>query len=192
MPPPMNIYEHFSCYTKLPIKLSDVRDHILEVGHVEKIHCVPVASDSQIFYGAFQRYRDIASYSNGDVALIGYRADLPEEWQRVVVVKEMLHALDPAEATSPTKERVLSLIDDLMVGTAKKAMGLGIPAQYDMSALLHAVCILVPRSWLDIIRPYYKRGVCTAAEVANWAKVPEVIAQVVLTDAWRDAVEAIG
>lgn len=188
----MNIFEHFSCYTKLPVRLDFIKQHILETGHVSKIIRVPVKPKSFLVYGGFHKYRDTAPYcSGGVIALIGFPKDAPEDLQRVVQVKEMLHVLDPDEATSPTKDKVNDLIDDLMVEETKRAMGIGLPAQYDHKGLLHALAILLPRDALDIIRPVYKRGGCTVEEIAKWAVVPERMVRIALTDSWRDLLESI-
>ena len=186
----MNIYEHFATYDVLPVRLRDVRDQILETGHVNRIIRVPVTFRDFIISGGFHRFRDLAPYASGQVvALIGYPDNLPEPLQRVIQVKEMLHVLDPDMATSPTKAKVDALIDDLMVEEAERAVG--IPAQYDHRGLLHAMCILLPRGALDIIRPIYKRDGCTLDEVAEWANLPKPLVQIALRDSWRETIETI-
>lgn len=188
----MNVFEHFSCYTKLPVRLDFIKQHILETGHVSKIIRVPVTQKHFLVHGGFHKYRDISPYAHGEtIALIGYPEDASEGLRRVIQVKEMLHVLDPDEATSPTISKVNELIDDLMVEETKRAMGIGLPAQYDHKGLLHALAILLPRDSLDILRPLYKRGGCTTREIAEWAVLPERMVQVTLTDSWRDMLETI-
>lgn len=187
MPP--NIFQHFSCYTELPIKLSDVKDHILECGRADRIIRVPVEFKNYAIQGGFHLYRDLTAYERKIVALIGYPKGFSEGMRRVIQVKEMLHILDPDEATSPTKNKVNALIDDLMLEEAERAIG--IPAEYDHRGLLHAMCILMPRDALDIVRPAFKSGKKTATEIAEWAKLPEPLVAVTLRDSWIGLADSI-
>ena len=184
----MNLYEHFATHTVLPIRLNMVREHILETGFVNKIVRYPVDLDHYIMQGGYQLYRDLTSYAHGEVARIGYPKNASEGLQRLVTVKEMLHILDPHEATSPTKEAVDKLIKDLIVEGIGKKMGL--PAHFDKNGLLHALCILVPRDWLDIVRPAYREDK-TLDEIADEARITKPFAQIAMTDEWRDVIEKI-
>lgn len=38
----MNIYEFFSCFTELPVRLDDIRDQALEYNVVQEIQFIPV------------------------------------------------------------------------------------------------------------------------------------------------------
>jgi hypothetical protein len=186
----MNIYEFFACTTKLPVKLESVKDHILETGIVSKIIRVPVTLDHYILQGGYQLYRDLSPYaSNEKVARIAYPREATEGVQRLVQVKEMLHVLDPHEATSPTKEKVSQLIDDLSVQSASKSVGL--PATVDRNGLLHALCILAPRDAFDDLRIAYKAEKVTVDQVARWAKIPRGYAAVALTDEWADLLDRL-
>lgn len=184
-----NIYQHFASYTALPIKLSDVKASVLERGSVDKIVRVPVEMDGYVIQGGFHRYRDLSSYDRKTVALIGYPKDATEGLQRVIQVKEMLHVLDPDEATSPTVSKVNALIDDLMLEEAERAIGM--PAEYDHKGLLRAMCILMPRDALDTVRPVFKNGKITIPQIAAWAKLPEGLVAVTLRDSWRNLAETI-
>ena len=183
---PMNIYEHFACATKLPVKLELVKEHILETGLVHRIIRVPVKLDHYIMYGGYHLYRDLTPYAppHSKVARIGYPAEAVEGLQRLVQVKEMLHILDPHEATSPTKEKVDQLIDDLVVLNASRSIGL--PAAFDRNGMLHALCILAPRDAFDDLRVAFKADKITVQQVADWAKIPRGYAAVALTDEWAD------
>lgn len=186
----MNIYEHFSCHTRLPVKLVDVRDHILETGVVSRIIRKAIPLVSYNVAGGFHLYREKdAEGVFQTVARIGYPSGGSEGMRRLIQVKEMLHSLDPHEATSPTKAKVDALIGDLIQDGAERTMGL--PADVDHNGIMHAMCILLPRDALDDIRPAYKRGALTLEQIAIEAKVPASVCEVALTDRWRTLLDKI-
>ena len=182
----MNIYEHFACHERLPVKLSDVKDHILETGLVSRMIRFPVDFENYIIHGGYHLYRDISPYAapGQKVARIAYPRALPQGTQRLIQVKEMLHVLDQHEATAPTRALVSSLIDDLL--TESSAALIGLPALVDRKVLLHAMCILMPLGVLDHVRPMFKNGDVTIEQIANEAMLPVGIIKVALTDEWRD------
>lgn len=185
----MNIYEHFSCHTKLPIRLKDIKDHVLDTGMVDRIIRIPVTLDHYIVHGGYHQYRELGAYGNRTVARIAYPQNASQGLQRLVSVKEMLHILDPHEATSPTKAKVQELISDLIVENAEKAIGL--PAEYDHNGLLHALCLLLPRDSLDLLRPAYKREDKPIAQIAAEARIPESYVKIALTDSWRKLIDTL-
>jgi hypothetical protein len=186
----MNIYEHFSCHTRLPVKLTDVRDHILETGVVSRIIRKAIPTISLNVAGGLHLYREKdAEGVFHKVARIGYPAGASEGIRRLIQVKEMLHCLDEHEATSPTKAKVDALISDLIQEGAERTMGLA--ADADHNGIMHAICILLPRDALDEIRPAFKRGDRTLEQIAAEAKLPTSVCDVALTDRWRTVLEKI-
>ncbi|WP_298335969.1 hypothetical protein [uncultured Erythrobacter sp.] len=187
----ITIYESFAAHTKLPVKLRDVRDFILGRGAAARIERYPTELDPSLLRGGMHSYYDLAPpYAERPLIVrIGYPKEASEGVQRLIQVKEMLHVLDPADATSPTKGDVETLIGDLLVREAEREIGLA--AHEDHTKLLNALCILMPRDALDIIRPAYKRGDLTVDEIAAEAKIPKAYVTATLTDHWRDLAERI-
>lgn len=183
----MNIFEHFACHTALPVRLKAVKEHILETGMVDRIVRVPVRINQYVLMGGYHKYRDVKSGEK--VALIGYPTDHGESFARLVTVKEMLHVVDPHEATAPTKAKVEQLVDDLLVSGAASLMGL--PAYFDKRGLLRALHILLPRDALSERRQNYKKGNLTVAQIAAEARIPHPFAELALRDDWGDGVESI-
>jgi hypothetical protein len=187
----ITIYESFAAHTKLPVKLRDVRDFILEREVVVRIERYETDLDPSILRGGLHRYYELAPpyCERPMVARIAYPRDASEGVQRLIQVKEMLHILDPGDATSPTKKDVEDFIGDLLVEEAEKEIGLA--AKEDHLKLLNALCILLPRDALDIIRPVYKRGDLTVEQIAAEARLPASYTRAALSDQWRDIVESI-
>lgn len=187
----ITIYESFAVHTRLPIKLRDIRDFILDREVVVRIERYPTDLDPSLLRGGMHRYYELAPpYVEAPmVARIAYPRAASEGVQRLIQVKEMLHILDPADATSPTKDDVGRFITDLLVEEAEKEIGLA--AHEDHTKLLNALCILMPRDALDIIRAAYDRGEITVEQIAEEAKIPRSYAAATLTDEWRQIVERI-
>lgn len=180
----MNIYEHFSKQTALPISENEVKSFIIGKGVVSEIDLYACDTKNPL-RGVFQKFYGLAApYCEHPIIVrVGYPRAAALGMQRLVKVKEMLHALDPFEATSPTKKAVTSLIDDLLVDAAEKEIGL--PAQVDSSKLINALCVLMPIAALDLIRPRYKADEVSVAQVAEEAKLPASFVEVTLSDEWR-------
>lgn len=186
-PRPMNVFEHFACHRILPVKLKDVKDHILEAGMVDRIRRVPLPANGYLLFGGYHQYRDLKT--NERVALIAYPDDHGEGLARLVTVKEMLHVVDPHDATAPTKDKVGQLIDDLLKSGAEKA--LGVPAYFDRRALFMALTILLPRDALDERRGRFKKGELTAEQIATEAVLPIGFVQFALRDDWQQMLDRV-
>lgn len=191
----MEFFAHFSCYSNLPVRLDHVRDQILATGAVSKIIRIPVKLNDYIIYGGFNSYRDLTPYAGNSgfpmIAQVGYPKDLDEDWQRIIIVKEMLHALDPIEATSSTIEKVNRLMDDLIDAETKEAIG--IPAHFDHNGMFHALCVLMPRDVVDELRPLNKQDPerYSTAKIAGEARIPETFVKFALKDEWVQVLDKL-
>lgn len=181
----MSIHDHFSKSTVLPVRIKDVADFILGKGVVSEIVRIPVEVDASILTGGFCVFRDFAPpYQEAPViAKIAYPKNADRKVQRLVIVKEMLHILDPSPARAATKQDVSDLIGDLILDEAREEMGL--PAAYDHTQIISALAILLPQAALDVLRPAYKRGQLTPEEISEIGLVPTAYVEIALTDEWR-------
>jgi len=180
-----SIYKHFAKETRLPVRLRDIQQFILEKGVVSRIERHACQTKNSLI-GIFQSYYDLAQpyCEHPLIVRIGYSATASEGAQRLVQAKEMLHSLDQQAARSPTEAAVAQLIDDLLVEAAEREIGL--PAAVDHLNFLNALCVLMPLAALDIIRPAFKAGTKTLAQVAAEARLPAHFVRVTLTDEWRE------
>lgn len=181
----MNIHDHFSKATLLPVHVKDVRDFILSKGVVKEIIQVPVDVDTSVLTGGFYLFRDLAPPYAEDadlIAKIAYPRSAQPKVHRLVVVKEMLHILDPGPARAATKPDVSKLIGDLILDEAREEVGL--PAAYDHTQIIGALAILLPLAALDVLRPAFKRGEITDEAISDLAMVPLPYVKIALTDEW--------
>ena len=47
----VDIFQHFACHTRLPVRLDDIREHILDEGWIKSIRFYPVQLDPNILPG---------------------------------------------------------------------------------------------------------------------------------------------
>ena len=188
----MDIFQHFGCHTKLPIKLDDVRDHILETGMVESIQFFDVDVDTtglQGFCRVFEQQEPGMYTSSGQkVAHIFYAAELEEEEKRLVVCKELLHILDDHSATAQTRDEVDSLIEQIVLPLDVRQ---GLQSKSDHIGILHALAVLMPRDALAVLRPLHDDNKLSVEDVAALARVPERYARFALSPAWQQVLEII-
>ncbi|HBR82803.1 MAG TPA: hypothetical protein DD861_01135 [Erythrobacter sp.] len=185
-----SIYAHFAKQTQLPVRLSDIHDFIMGKGVVARMERYACPTKNGLV-GIFQSFYDLAPpYQEAPLIVrIGYPASATEGAQRLVQAKEMLHALDPDNARSPTPDAVAELIDDLLFEAAEREIG--VPAQVDHLNFINALAVLMPLAALDLIRPAYKKGKVTLEQVAEEARLPAGFVSVTLADEWEDIAKTL-
>lgn len=189
---PMNIYEHFSCWTKVPVRLEHVLAHVKEFGPADEVSRYPVKFQDYTLTGGLRVFREIGPpYKDGRViAQIAYPIEWPEEWQRIVCVKEMLHLVDPPSARSATRVQVEQLVREL-TSLAAPSVSIGLPTRMDLLNGHLALVVLAPRAAIDDLWPMYKSGRLTVEAVAEMLKIPSGYARTALTDEWLKVVERV-
>lgn len=61
----------------------------------------------------------------------------------------------------------------------------------DNTMLIPALAILLPRDFLDEIRPYYEADKVSVADISKLAKVPSAYVRVALSPIWQELVDKI-
>lgn len=188
---PMNIFQHFSCHTKLPVKLEDIKDHILETGIVTRITRYPVTYNELVMQGALRIYEDLRPYvtAGSNYAEVLYSDTLAEPEIRLVCAKEMLHILNGHQATVTTMEQVTQLVNQLAIGSV--AESLGIPATFDKVGPYHALCVLMPECALDLIKDGIAAHKTTPEKAAILANIPLPYMRLALEPVWTSMMKLI-
>ncbi len=192
----MDIIDHFSCYTRLPVKLADIAAHIIETSSVDVIYRYAVDVKPEIIRGIFRLYHHKPPYAveGQTVAEIIYSKHLGPFEARFVQCKEMLHAFDDDDHMTSRMEQVVQLAEDIIVpfGVLMKLQGL--PSRQlisDKGTEFIAVAALLPRDFLDEIRPLYKDGRVTVAQIAQLAQVPSSYVRLALRDDWEELISSL-
>ena len=106
--------EAFSEEQILPIEVNSVLNWIKQNTDHKEITLHGVERDNKAYRGAFRR-KSIPSgmpYSHNYeiITQILYGIDIPDEWKRLVIVKEALHVFDPEGSCVVTPESLKQLI----------------------------------------------------------------------------------
>lgn len=186
----MNIYEFFSCFTKLPIRIDDIRDQALGYDVVDEFQFIPVGIDPKILLGMHRMYvEDRPDGSKHKIAQIFWSSHIPDvSLMRLVCCKEVLHIFDEDSHTARTTQAVDRLIDLIVVPPSS---GITASELSDRMGMLHALMVLLPRDALEIIRPKYEAGGMSVEDVARLADIPESYARLALSPTWKDLVEKV-
>ena len=142
------------------------------------------AADLEVLSGFVIRYkwRPIYAADDREHAEVFYSKSMTPEEARLVRCKEVLHLLDGHEHTSRTLELVGKLISEICLPFSMPVSKI---SQHDRMGILPALCILLPRDALDILRPLK----LAPEAVAKLAGIPEEWAGICLSEGWKHVVE---
>jgi hypothetical protein len=193
----VKIVEHFCCHTRLPVKLSAISEHIIETSPVDKLYRAAVDVDPAILKGAYRQYHHKPPYAADGGEVIGeviYSQHLGPYEARLVQCKEMLHAYDSADEQASDVEHVMQLAQDIILPLDILIKTNGAPSTHvlsDNQMLIPALAILLPRDFLDEIRPLYEQEKVAVGDIAKLARVPSAYVRVALSPIWQGLVEKI-
>lgn len=191
----MDVIEHFSCYTILPIQINDVREFIRDKGIVDQICFHKMDSDPEVLRGLLYQTRDTPPYFHGErvMAHVAYSGNMSIEYQRLVACKELLHILDNGNYTAATLQGVSSLITEISLPREAQQdwAQLQRATASDHLGVLNALAVLFPRDAISEIRPAYDRGDIGIEEIMTLTQVPEPYVVFAMTDEWMALVENV-
>lgn len=182
----MDIFQHFACYTKLPVRINQVRDHVLEQSGVSQIVFHAAHLDPAHIQGFLHFFME----GNEQIAHVIYARDLAPEWRRIVCCKELIHILDDDESTAKSKNAVVALINQIAMPLFLQA-ALTRSGFSDYIGELLALCILLPRDAQSLLKPKYDAGDISSDEIAALAQIPEPYVRLVMSDNWTEILDGI-
>lgn len=184
-----NLIELFEDRVELPIEVQEIADAIIQLGVQDEIHFVDVDAEPSKIHGAFARFR----YNNGVyaepiwVTHIPYNRNESLEQQRVVCCKEMMHIFDSELEKTDTEAEVPDFLDKLIGPLSTDDFGLAdYMAAKDKFALYQCLPLLFPKAALHIAREAIEAGTKSPEEVAEWAKLPKSLVNLMLNTDWDD------
>ena len=185
----MDVYEHFACYTKLPISLDDVCEQVIEYGAVQKFQFAEVDIGRNSLQGMSRMLRKTGL--NGEiVAQISYSSEIKDySTARIVCCKEVIHTLDSDAVSARSRNAVGTLIENIVVPL--QVLALTKSTLSDHAGMLLALMVLLPRDALSVIRPKYESGQLSAEQVARLAVIPDAYARLALSSSWAEVIESI-
>ncbi len=185
----MDVFEHFSCYTKLPILLDVVCEQVKESGRIDEFRIASVGIDKRHLLGMSRLIKE--NTPDGKViAEVSYSSQIVSEpVRRIVCCKEILHALDPEDVSANSRDVVDSLIENIVM--PPQIQGLTTQTSSDHIGMLKALMVLLPRDALSVLRPKYQQSSISVEQIAQLAKIPDAYARLALSPVWEEIVESI-
>jgi hypothetical protein len=97
---------------------------------------------------------------------------LPEDWKRLVIVKEVIHVFDGPEARVDTPHKLTQLIPNIITTQLTGAPFL--PALNDHFGAFRAMAVLLPKPMRQRLKDAIESGDRSVVEVAQFCQLPEV------------------
>lgn len=187
----MDIYNHFSCYTKLPVLLEDVIAHITEARVVDEIKVYPLELNPTVLRGFCWVFVDKPhnSINHRKIAWIGYSNKLTREMARLTICKELLHLLDGKNEAAQTQDKVSQLIDEIVLPVAAH---IALPALSDHYGELRALTVLMPACAIDELAPRLEANTISHETISKHARLPEEYVRLAFTPTWQHILKHFG
>jgi len=178
-----SLVEYFAHTEDLPIPVNAVLDRIRTTTDHKDIRLYPVERHNKAFRGAFRRLAypigKMYSHEFEIVCQILYGRDLPDEWKRLVIVKEALHVFDPEGSRVDTQDKVRKLIPQVITPDLR-GTPFG-PAIDDYLGVFRAMAVLLPRHARTKLKAAVDASSRTVTEIADYVRLPDYY-----VDIWLD------
>lgn len=200
------LIKRFETHTRAPIKINDVRNHILQARVQDEINFVGVVYDVSVLRGKLVQYcKHSGPYSEPTfVSDIYYDKKQPMSWRRLVCCKEMMHILDPEMFKAKTVSQVSQLIakialpPDLAQIVQESENNIAPDAEYhtlramlDQYTDVKAVATLFPIAIRELILPKFNSGALTLSDIASLLDIPVRYVSLVMSPSWPNLYDAL-
>src|SRR5579862_3251630 len=170
----------------LPIPVDAVLRWIREnTPHID-IRLYPVARHKKAFRGAYRRLGVPVGMYTHDFEIVNqvlYGEDLPPEWKRLVIVKEILHVFDSHQVNTP--DAVRKLIPAVITPELRTASPFA-PVIDDFLGTYRAMAVLLPRRARRRLKQAIDADKRTSTEIADYAQLPDYY-----VDIWLDVADEV-
>lgn len=192
----MKLLEHFSCYLNLPVKLADVAAHVIETSPVDKLYRCAVDVNPEIIQGMYRQFHHRPPYKPGGeiVGEVIYSMHLDPLDARMVQCKEMLHAFDKDSEMASDQAQVEQLAKDIILPIDVLMKLQRLPSHQvisDNGGIFSAIAVLLPRDFLDEVRPLYEAGRVSVTQISQLSQVPAEYVRFALRPDWKEILDTI-
>lgn len=186
----MDIFNHFACYTNLPVSLNDVQAHIAGTRTADRVHIYEVDFDPRYLRGMCWLTDERAhnAINHQKVARIFVSKHLTPEWRRLVICKELLHLLDSHRETAQTRSQVDDLIEKIVLPADILD---GLATLNDRMGLLHAMMVLFPRDAISLFQERLEKPEASVETIAKMAMLPERMVRVCFSSVWKSLTDGL-
>jgi hypothetical protein len=114
-------------------------------------------------------------------------SQMPNDWQRIVCCKEMLHILDPEESRVSNPDQVEALVEKIILPSdLQDPFTDGLHVLSDRVAVTYATAVLFPMAAREILMAPYSVKKLSLHEIAELMEVPLRSAALVMSDLWPE------
>jgi hypothetical protein len=186
----MDVYNFFSCLTKLPVRVDSVVEFLKDAGIFHEVYFSEVEMDPSVLWAQVRAYYPTTAYDRQmpPILEIMYSAELNDRQARLACCKELLHALDEIHERAVSQEDVETLIQQMSI---PPNAGFSLPAANDHMGIVKALVVLVPHAALADLRPAYERGEISEGEIANALELPVEYVRLTLAPFWDELCDKI-
>lgn len=168
------LVSHFAAVDVLPVPVDDIVGWITENTDHKIIRFHPVPRPKKAYRGAFRR-RSVSTKASYDsdpeiITDILFGEDLPPEWKRLVITKELTHVFDPEPSRVNSEDKVRRLVPAVMLNELGKSPFL--PALEDHLGVLKALALLIPRGARVKLKSAVESNSRSVLDVATYVGVP--------------------
>lgn len=185
------LVQRFASRVTLPIEVDEVIEALTSFGWQDEIRIQPVDTDPGILRGTcVQWHESPAPYAQPSlVTLITYSSKMDLEHQRLVCVKELVHACDPPALRVRNSDRLRNVLEKLVLplqadqGSLENLINI-----QERIAIYQALAILFPLPAREAALDGLTTGKYSFEEIVRWACLPNSYVGVVLHDRWPEFV----
>ena len=187
----MQVYElirEFSSRVTLPVDVNDLLPILAKNGEETNIEFVGVDLNPEILQGQIKVFhvRNGVYAEPERCANIYYHRGHTPDWQRFICCKELLHLLDPENATTSDPDAIDTLAEKIgLPPSMQDPLGDGFATNIDRLAEFRAAAILLPFAAREqFLKPLADRKL-SLSDIAEIADIPRKYVGLVMSPRWE-------
>ena len=190
------LIKKFDVREQVPVDVNDVKAELETRGIKDEIYFWPSTLDSKHLKGQLVHidYWDYPGYEGAPtktVADIYYAKNLPDDEQRLVCCKELLHILDPEHCRAATEEAITRLFSKMgLPPEMQEPFKDGAAVNTDRVAVYEAVAVLFPYATRQLLMPPFKATKINLTDITRMIDIPYKYVVFVMHENW-EAVHSI-
>ena len=186
------ILDHYSSYENIPIKVSDIRDSIIDYGFQDEIEFIESNIDDSILRGIFKQFNKHKAVYGEPIRVthIYYPRTANNCWRRFICCKELMHIFDSVAERTCSEKDVIHLVESLSFSHNPQYTENTTPDLVaEARAFWLALCVLVPDDFMDKLKNSIENNQINDEliyDVANQLKIPSVFVPILFKEEYRE------
>ena len=179
------LIEFFSKFSRAPVEVGEIRDHITEWGYCDRITLSPFDQPTAHLRGMMLHYTSIQPYgAELEHRIIRFNQNLSIPWQRLVCTKELMHILDDETLRVSSKLQLDELLRQILNDGSSYA-SMSKTALYEDAAIYQALAVLCPEDIRSDLFEDYQKDNISLEQVAATFAIPPEYAGTIMGSGWK-------